>query len=77
MSQIEYSYRAGEELSERLMSWYEDRLWYRGPQVRQSGFRICRKALLPPSRNYVSAQGIGLCCRWICALLLWIFCGQY
>ena len=90
---IEYSYRAGEPLSERLLAWYEDRLQYVGPRHRESGFRMCRKRLLaareakPGGRSRRTEPGPSMCLsalsslvlffRWLVAILLWMCCGQY
>ena len=94
---MEYSFRKGDPFSERLLAWYEDRLHYRGPQHRQSGFRMCRKRL---DRAEVARVGalqqrqwqhslsplallqscvlmMWVSCRWVLAILLWIFCGSY
>ena len=69
--QMEYSYRYGDPFSERMLAWYEGPLGYNGPSYRESGFRMCRKRLEPRGR-------IGwICLKWMCAIFLWLFCGQY
>lgn len=84
-AQIEYSFREGEELSERLYAWYEgpNGLSYSGPRTKRSGFRMCRKALTPPldsddNKKYAVRRGaVRLFATWLSAVLRWLFCGQY
>ena len=73
--QMEYSYRLGDPLAERLLAWYEDSLGYRGPRSREkSGFRMCRKRL----SGVAGGEGIlRLAMRWLGSILLWLCCGQY
>ena len=69
--QIEYRYERGETQSERMLSWYEGALGFRGPSHRGSGFRMCRKRLTPTGTlRYV-------CFEWFWALLMWLCCGAY
>jgi len=81
-AQIEYSFSKGDPQSERLLAWYEDALGYRGPLSRRSGFRMCRKHLQPDASELVVQttslhSGLCVCVEWLCAVLLWLFCGQY
>ena len=84
-AQIEYSFREGEELSERLYTWYEgaDGLRYSGPRRKKSGFRVCRKhltraALDPEGKMPVPTMGgLRLFGTWLFAVLRFVFCGQY
>lgn len=69
--QIEYSYSRGNDQCERLLSWYEGTLGFRGPASRDSGFRVCRKRLDPLG----SLQWI--CCQWFAAIVRWVCGGNY
>ena len=72
---MEYHYRRGDPLAERLLAWYEGSLGYQGPRSREkSGFRMCRKRLTGVARG----RGIlRLVVRWLGSILLWLCCGQY
>ena len=73
--QMEYHYRRGDPLAERLLAWYEGSLGYQGPRSREkSGFRMCRKRL-----TGVAGSGgiLRLVVRWLGSILLWLCCGQY
>lgn len=87
---MEYNFHAGEPFSERMLRWYEDSLRYVGPQSRESGFRICRKRLVPQESQQsaaTQARGggvigaccafLGLCIKWFFSVVAWLCCGQY
>ena len=73
--QIEYSYHQGDRDSERLLSWYEGSLGFRGPRSRRSGFRICSKRLHDP--RSLRQSFLPRLATWLYAVLMWLFCGKY
>lgn len=88
--QLEYRYQRGDPQSERLITWYEDKLKYVGPAGRYSGFRMCRKRLEPPfvaadedscdggnEAGIIPGGTLGVFIAWFCAVARWICCGQY
>lgn len=74
---MEYSFREGDELAERLYAWYEgaDGLRYVCSKPKQTGFRMCRKALTRANLDdgdktvVPSRSTVGLFCAWFFSVL--------